>query len=181
MFFKQPFLEAILGSSFGMSAFIRDISMDIFVNLMTKSNCSPAIVGPTKLPGAGVINSSALCRTLHGHELPSTSATDSVVLRSVKAHENFSSLPYSYPETLLHGISDAQILFLVQRFRANGFHHERKTISVTSATMPDRSDACEGAPASTPRVLDGAASVILLDGRDYLQALLDLLEARDVA
>lgn len=94
---QQSFVEAILGIPFGTRAFARGICRDVFVNLFAESNDAPVIVGAEKLSGAGVTVSSALRKTFHGHALPSTSVVDLVVIGSLKAHKEASSLPFPHP------------------------------------------------------------------------------------
>lgn len=83
-------------------------------------------------------------------------------------------------EILQPGISNAQVLLVVQFFRLYRSEHARKRVSVATATMATRSEAYGGSPMATPRVLDKIASIILLDWRHQLQVLQDLQRAANV-
>lgn len=74
----------------------------------------------------------------------------------------------------LRDITDTHVGSHVQSFRAYEFNHTRETLFVTTTATSNRPEACEDALSGTFRVLDDAASVIQLDGRQRLQALRDL-------
>lgn len=88
MFSKQSFTEAVLDPFLRTLLFDRGICMDVFVNLFEESDGAPAIFVTAKLAGAGVTNSSALCRKLHCHAIPNTSAANVFVVGSVKVTTN---------------------------------------------------------------------------------------------
>lgn len=73
---RYSYSEAVLGSSVGTPAIARGILTDVCIDMFAESNGASAIVGKTKLSGAGASNSSALHKTLHGHALPNTSAAN---------------------------------------------------------------------------------------------------------
>lgn len=85
------------------------------------------------------------------------------------------------PEISLRSINDAHLLSLLKPFCAKGFDHARGTIYVTNIATTTCSDACEGAPSSTPCDLDEAASVVFLNERHRLRELPDLQKAANVA
>lgn len=104
---QQFFIEAVLGSSFGISAFVCSIHTDICVDLFAESNGAPATVAVAKLCDDGVTDRSAIRRTLYVHALPSTSTADLIVIRSVKAHEDFPSPLYLIPSKLARKVKSS--------------------------------------------------------------------------
>lgn len=57
----------------------------------------------------------------------------------------------------------------------------RESLSVTTTATATSSKVYEGAPERTPRVFDEAPSVVLLHGKNRLQALRNLQKVADVA
>lgn len=80
---------------------------------------------------------------------------------------------FSRSEIPLRDMSHVHVFFLLQSFHAYGFDQARYTVSVKTVATASRSKACEGAPSSTPRVLDDTASMVPLDKWNLLQALRD--------
>lgn len=89
MCLQQLRFEAVPGSSFGTSTFSHSSRTDVSVDLLAKRNGATTMVGAARLSGASGTNCNAARRALHGRELPSTSAANLTVIRSVIVHEYF--------------------------------------------------------------------------------------------
>lgn len=96
MTFDQSYFEAVLRSSFGTSAIDRGICKDARVNIFLQRVNAPAIFGAAKLHGANDTGSHALRSTHRSRAVPSTSATNFVVIRSIKVVGNISSFVQFY-------------------------------------------------------------------------------------
>lgn len=77
----------------------------------------------------------------------------------------------SDPKISLRDINHAYAFSLLKLFHAYRFDHAKRRLSDTNASTTTHLEEFESALSKTPRVLDGAASKVLLDGRDLLQAL----------
>lgn len=82
---------------FQQDAFDCGVWMDVHINFFVESNRAPAFFVTDDVFGTGASDSSFLCRTPYCHALASTSTADLTVNGSVKANNDFASLPYSYP------------------------------------------------------------------------------------
>lgn len=113
----------------------RDIRTDICVVFLAESNGAPAVVGTTKLSEAGVANGLTLCRTHRGFALPSTSATDLVVIRSAKEANDVFYFPVS-------------ILSILEKMRSSVNTLQHSSVSVLRVGRLDDDFARSCAPFS---------------------------------
>lgn len=84
-------------------------------------------------------------------------------------------------EIPLYNINNAQDVFLVQFFCDKSNENARKTLSVTTTVTASYYEACKGASLINRSVIDGTASVAILNARRSLLALPDRQKAANVA
>lgn len=87
----------MLADTFRKSPVVLGIHIDAEVNLFAENDGTSAIIGASKVSGAGVTDFNALRRTLHGHELVPTAASDLIFIDSVRLSQSFAFVPYPIP------------------------------------------------------------------------------------